>query len=77
MSCTEHILWKQNLHDALLELDPEVFREKVDIATNAIKRRLSELQSTPNPDRIEMSELRDGLYAVMALGFLTQRARSQ
>ena len=77
MHSADDILWKQNLRDALLELDPVVFPEKVDVATNAIKRRLSALESTSNPDRIEMSELKEGLYAVLALGFLTRRAKGQ
>lgn len=77
MRSTGDILWKQTLRDALLELDPEALRQKVDVAKNAIKGRLSELQSTSHPDCIEMSELTDGLHTVQALGFLTQRSKSQ
>lgn len=76
MGSTEDILWKQTLQDALLESDPEVLREKVDIAQSAITRRLSELQSTSNSDCTEKSELTDGLHAVQALGFLIRRAKS-
>lgn len=73
---SEDFLWKQTLQDALLESDPEALREKVDVAHNAIQRRLAELQSTTNPDCIEKSELTDGLHAVQALGFLIRRAKS-
>lgn len=76
MRRTNDILWKQTLRDVLLELDPEALREKVDVAKSAIKRRLSELESSSNPDGIELSELMDGLHTVQALGFLTRRPKT-
>ena len=78
MRTTDAILWRRSLRDALLELDPEALLKKVDVAKDAITGRLSELQSTSNPDRIEMAELTDGLHTVRALGFLVaRRAKSQ
>lgn len=43
MRSTDDILWEQSLRDAFFELDPEALRRKVDVAHNAIKRRLLEL----------------------------------
>jgi hypothetical protein len=63
-------LWKQHLQDALLELDPQAFREKLKAADKAIERRRLELTSTANPDSHELAELRDGLNTLRALGFL-------
>jgi hypothetical protein len=63
-------LWKQHLHDALLELDPKAFREKLKAADKAIELRHLELASAANPDPIELAELMDGLNTLRALGFL-------
>lgn len=77
MRSTGDILWKRTLRDALLELDPEALRQKVDVAKNVIEGRLLVLRSTSNPDYIEISELTDGLHTIYALGFLTQRAANR
>lgn len=65
--------WKECLHDALLELNPPVFREKLKVAKQAIDVRLAELQSAANPNPLETIELIDGLNALCALGFLQER----
>jgi len=65
-------LWKRHLHDALLELDPGAFREKLNAADKAIEMRRLELASTANPDPVELAELRDGLRTLRALGFLKE-----
>jgi hypothetical protein len=65
-------IWKRQLHDALLELDPEAFREKLKAADKAIEMRRLELASTANPDPLELAELRDGLGILRALGFLKE-----
>jgi len=52
-------LWKRCLQDALFELDPQALR------------RL-ELNSTANPDSLELAELMDGLHTLRALGFLKE-----
>ena len=64
--------WKRRLQDALLELDPQAFREKLKAADQAIEMRRLELASTANPDSIELAELRDGLNTLRALGFLQE-----
>lgn len=46
MRSTGDILWKRTLRDALLELDPEALRQKVDVSKNVITRRLSELSES-------------------------------
>jgi len=74
---THDILWKQTFRDALLELDPEALRQKVDVAKNEIEGRLSVLRSTSNPDYIEISELTDALDTIYALGLLTRRAANR
>jgi hypothetical protein len=63
-------VWKQHLQDALLELDPQAFREKLKAADKAIQMRRLELTSIANPDSHELAELRDGLNTLRALGFL-------
>lgn len=64
--------WKQRLQDALLELDPQAFREKLKVADRAIELRRLELTSAANPDSAELAELRDGLNTLRALGFLQE-----
>ena len=64
--------WKQRLQDALMELDPQAFREKLKAADKAIEMRRLELASTANPDSIELMELKDGLNTLRALGFLQE-----
>ncbi len=64
--------WKRHLQDALLELDPKVFREKLKAADKAIELRRLELTSATNPDSLELAELRDGLNTLRALGFLKE-----
>jgi len=63
-------VWKQHLQDALLELDPQAFREKLKAADKAIEMRRLELTSIANPDSHELAELRDGWNTLRALGFL-------
>lgn len=65
-------LWKRQLHDALLELGPEAFREKLKAADKAIEIRRLELASIANPDPLELAELRNGLSTLRALGFLKE-----
>lgn len=65
-------LWKQRLQEALLELDPQAFREKVKAADKAIEIRRLELAATANPDSSELAELRDGMNTLRALGFLKE-----
>jgi hypothetical protein len=67
------ILWKRCLRDALVELNPQVFQEKLRIAKEAIDLRLVELQSNKNPDPFETAQLVDGLNALYALGFQKER----
>jgi hypothetical protein len=64
--------WKRHLQDALLELDPKAFREKLKAADKAIELRRLELTSATNPDSLELAELRDGLNTLRALGFLKE-----
>lgn len=64
--------WKQRLQDAVLELDPQTFREKLKAADKAIETRRLELAATANPDSIELEELMDGLNTLRALGFLQE-----
>jgi hypothetical protein len=65
-------LWKRHLQDALLELDPQAFREKLKTADKAIEMRRLELTSAANPDSLELAELMDGLSTLRALGFLKE-----
>ena len=65
-------LWKRHLQDALLELDPQAFRERLKVAVEAIEIRRLELASTANPDSLELAELMDGLNTLRALGFLKE-----
>jgi hypothetical protein len=67
------ILWKRCLRDALVELNPQVFQEKLRIAKEAIDMRLVELQSHKNCDPFETAQLVDGLNTLYALGFLKDR----
>lgn len=67
------ILWKRCLRDALVELNPQVFQEKLKIAKDAIDMRLVELESNKNPDPFETAQLVDGLNTLYALGFLKER----
>jgi hypothetical protein len=62
-------LWKRCLQDALVELEPQAFWEKLEAAVQAIKMRRLELNSTANPDSLKLAELRDGLNTLRALGF--------
>lgn len=62
-------LRKRCLQDALVELEPQAFWEKLEAADQAIEMRL-ELNSTANPDSLEFAELRDGLNTLRALGFV-------
>jgi len=64
--------WKRHLQDALLELDPKAFREKLKAADKAIELRRLELSSATNPDSLELAELLDGLNTLRALGFLKE-----
>lgn len=68
----EQRFWKRCLQDALLELDPRALREKLEAAHRAIEMRRLELNSTANPDSLELSELRDGVHTLRALGFLNE-----
>lgn len=63
-------LWKRRLQDALVELEPQAFSEKLEAADQAIEMRRLELDSTANPDSLELAELSDGLNTLRALGFL-------
>lgn len=67
------ILWKRCLRDALVELNPQVFQEKLRIAKEAIDTRLIELESSANSDPFETAQLVDGLNTLYALGFLKER----
>jgi hypothetical protein len=63
-------LWKRRLQDALVELEPLAFWEKLEAAYQAIEMRRLELGSPANFDSLESAELRDGLNTLRALGFL-------
>ena len=63
-------VWKQCVQDAVLELDQQVFRQKLKIARTAIEARRLELESTASPDRIEQAELSDSLRSINTLEFL-------
>jgi hypothetical protein len=65
-------LWKRCLQDALFELDPRALREKLEAADKAIEMRRLEINSTANPDSLELAELTDGLRTLRALGFLKE-----
>jgi hypothetical protein len=65
-------LWKRCLQDALFELDPQALRRKLEAADKAIEVRRLELNSTANPDSLELAELMDGLHTLRALGFLKE-----
>ena len=67
------ILWKRCLREALVELNPQVFQEKLRIAKEAIDTRLVELESNANSDPFETAQLVDGLNTLYALGFLKER----
>ena len=67
------ILWKRCLREALVELNPQVFQEKLRIAKEAIDMRLVELESNANSDPFEAAQLVDGLNTLYALGFLKER----
>jgi hypothetical protein len=71
-SSPDQKLWKQCLQDALLELDPQALRVKLEVADRAIEMRRLELDSAANPDSPELRELADGLHTLRALGFLTE-----
>lgn len=63
-------LWKRCLQDALVELEPLIFWEKLEAAYQAIEMRRLELTSPAGSDLLELAELRDGLNTLRALGFL-------
>lgn len=67
------IQWKRCLREALVELNPQVFQEKLRIAKEAIDMRRVELESNANPDSFETAQLVDGLNTLYALGFLKER----
>ena len=69
---TDQRLWKRCLQDALFELDPQALRGKLEAADKAIEMRCLELNSTANPDSLELAELIDGLHTLRALGFLKE-----
>jgi hypothetical protein len=56
-----------------VELNPQVFQEKLRIAKEAIDTRLVELESNANSDPFETAQLVDGLNTLYALGFLKER----
>jgi hypothetical protein len=65
-------LWKRCLQDALFELDPQALLGKLEAADKAMEMRRLELQSTGDPDSLELTELADGLHTLRALRFLTE-----
>jgi hypothetical protein len=69
-------LWKRCLQDALFELHPQALRRKLEAADKAIEVRRLELNSTANPDSLELVELMDGLNTLRALGFLKESNRA-
>lgn len=73
---TDQRSWKRLLQDALFEFDPQALRGKLEAADKAIEMRRLELNSTANPDSLELAELTDGLHTVRALGFLKQSNRA-
>ena len=68
--------WKQCVQDAMLELDPHTFRNKLKIARTAIEARRFELNSTGNPDPREREELSDSLRSINTLEYLDCKKRS-
>ena len=59
--------WKQFLQDAVLELDPRVFEERLEVVRKAIEDRLLELRSHDDPEPSELAELRDAQHTVSVL----------
>jgi hypothetical protein len=66
----DQTLWKRRLEEALVELDPQTFPEKLNAAEKAVRMRRVELEFDANSDSRERSELSDALHTIYALGFL-------
>lgn len=72
-SIKEKSIWKECVHEAMLELDQHVFRRKLEIARMAIEARRIELDKSSSPDLVELAELSAHLHTIYALGFLKNR----
>ena len=59
--------WQQFFRDAVLELDPWVFDQKLEVARKAIEDRLLELISHDNTDPQERAQLVDAQRTVSFL----------
>ena len=71
MQAAQDSLWRQSYRDALFELDPELLQSKLQIATKAIERRLSEL-----PAHGVAREVLDLTDAKRILGYLRNNEQS-
>lgn len=67
-------VWKDCVQEALIEVDQQAFRKKLEIARIAIEARLVELELSASPDPIEQADLSANLNTVYALKFLTSRS---
>jgi hypothetical protein len=74
-NASDQALWKQFFKDAVLELDPRVFDERLEAARKAIEDRLLELRSRDNPDPRELTELTDAQRTVLFLRKTEPKAR--
>ena len=59
--------WKRFFQDAVLELDPRIFEERLEAARKAIEDRLLEMNSAGHADPLELEEL---TYAQHTVSFL-------
>lgn len=67
-------VWQECVQEALLEVDQQAFRKKLEIARTAIESRLVELEFHASPDPTEQADLSANLNTIYALKFLTSRA---
>lgn len=59
--------WRELVHAALLELDSKQLAVKIEIARNAIRQRIAELESSGAYEGDERSALRDGMNSIRTL----------
>jgi len=67
-------VWQECVREALLEVDQQAFRKKLEIARTAIESRLVQLEFNASPDPTEQADLSANLNTIYALKFLTSRA---
>jgi PAS domain-containing protein len=59
--------WRELYLSALVEIDPSVLRRKVEIALQAVERRVQEIKNSGIPPTAEQQSLRDAASALKSL----------